>query len=331
MDIIGVSAGGRPIWAVHYGESRNGKGTTTFSGSLGFGDIKTYRGPDHEKTVYLGLGGVHGGEFEGIVGIINLISIIESGKDLNGKEWSEITEAVKQIDRIILIPIVNPDGRSRIPLRMQKYRDNALVTEYLNTGGNPDGTLIGYPQIKEMIPLDFNRGGFPGGYPNDAGINIMHDNFFNDIQPETKILFELTEREKPDLILNMHTGGGSFSMMRPFMEVEMFSTFDSLYKNIFTRLANEDLTYNKNIERVIDPSNAKLWKFNLNGALNLHCGALSVTIESPSHGFSAKRGDGTLAFFSPEMILNGQLWCHAEAMSFLVQTGGRSKWTPGIK
>ncbi len=32
---------------------------------------------------------VHGGEFEGIVGTVNLISVIETGKDLRGKEWPE--------------------------------------------------------------------------------------------------------------------------------------------------------------------------------------------------------------------------------------------------
>lgn len=31
---------------------------------------------------------------------------------------------------------------------------------------------------------------------------------------------------------------------------------------------------------------------------------------------------------SPDMLLNGQLICHQEAMKFLVETGGRAKWTP---
>ena len=40
-----------------------------------------------------GHGSVHGGELEGIVGITNLIAVLETGRDLRGKEWPEITEA----------------------------------------------------------------------------------------------------------------------------------------------------------------------------------------------------------------------------------------------
>src|SRR5690554_2766294 len=207
IDVIGKSAGGRLIRSVTYGNPRQGEGTTTFSGSLGFRDVKAYRGADHDKKVYMGMAAVHGGEFEGIVGMVNLISVIETGKDLRGKEWPEINEVVKQLDRLILIPIVNPDGRSRIPLRMEQYQDtDYTVHEYLNTGGNADGTIVGWPQIKEFIPLDFGKPGFPGGYPNDAGVNIQHDDFFGNRQPETQLLLDLCEKERPDLVINMHTG-----------------------------------------------------------------------------------------------------------------------------
>jgi hypothetical protein len=64
IEVIGTSAGGRPVRAVVYGNPRKGTGTTTFSGSLGFRDVRAYRSPDHEKTVYMGMAAVHGGEFE---------------------------------------------------------------------------------------------------------------------------------------------------------------------------------------------------------------------------------------------------------------------------
>jgi len=48
--VIGTSAGGRKIRAVFYGDPRQGTGTTTFSGSLGFGDVGAYRGPDQAAT-----------------------------------------------------------------------------------------------------------------------------------------------------------------------------------------------------------------------------------------------------------------------------------------
>jgi hypothetical protein len=328
--IIGNSSGGRHIRAVTYGKPRIGEGTTTFSGSLGFRDVRAYRGPDHGKKVYLGMAAVHGGEFEGIVGMVNLISVLETGKDLRGQAWPEFNDVANQLDRIILIPIMNPDGRARIPLRMEKYNDtDHTIHEYLNTGGYPDGTIIGWPQVKEFIPLDFGRPLFPGGYPNDAGVNIQHDDFFGNPQPETQALFDLTARERPDLILNMHTGAFYMSMHRPFSEPVLSPVFDSLYTYVHTRLALEGLQHTKDPLIEADPARAPRGIFNLDGALNLHCGALSVVVESPSHSFSTKNRKNEIAFLTPDMLLDSQLICHLEAMRFLAESGGRSRWTPG--
>jgi hypothetical protein len=326
---IGTSAGGRPILAVFYGHQRNGKGTTTYSGSLGYGDLSAYRGPDNKKTVYMGMAGVHGGEFEGIVGIINLISVLETGKDLRGKEWPEITTIAEKVDRIILIPVVNPDGRSRVPLRMEEYRGTDFkVAEFLNTGGKPDGTLTGWPQVKKFIPVDFTLPGFPGGYPNDNGVNIQHDDFLGKRQPETQALFDIAEKEKPDLILNMHTGAVYILMHRPFAEPALSSVFDSLFTHVQSELAVNGLQNTKNHEIESNFKHAPKSVYNLDAALNMHCGALSVVIESPSHAFSGTNSSGNRAYFTPEMLLEGQLICHQEALKFLAGTGGRSVWLP---
>lgn len=196
---FGTTAGGRPMRAVFYGTPRGPKGTTTFSGSLGFGDVRAYLGPDNGKKVYLAMGSVHGGEIEGIVGLVNLISVLETGKDLRGKPWPEITAAAAKLDRIILIPITNVDGRARVPYRMlRNWGPNVQVQEYFNTGGLKDGKLLGYPNCKQYIPLDFSTVVFPGGYPNDAGVNIQHDDFFGHAQPETRALLDLVARERPE-------------------------------------------------------------------------------------------------------------------------------------
>ncbi len=332
VEVIGTSAGGRAIRAVFYGQPRQGKGTTTFSGSLGFGDIKAYRGPDNGKTVYMGMAAVHGGEFEGIVGMVNLISVIETGKDLRGIEWPAITAIVSKIDRIILIPIVNPDGRVRIPLKMEAYRDTDFtIAEYLNTGGKPDGTITGWPQIKEFIPMDMSRPGFPGGYPNDAGVNIQHDDFFGKRQPETQALFDLAEREKPDLILNMHTGAVYMRMDRPVGEPVLRPIFDKLFTCVHSELAVKGLQYSKNPKVAGNPELATNGVFNLDGALDFNCGALSLVIESPSHAFSGKNEKGQPVMLTTENLLESQLICHQQAMKFLAETGGRSVWTPARK
>src|SRR5665213_1579015 len=69
VELIGKSAGGRPIRAVLYGRARQGKGTTTFSGGIGSRKIQAYYGPDFGKKVYMVMAGIHGGEFEGIVAV----------------------------------------------------------------------------------------------------------------------------------------------------------------------------------------------------------------------------------------------------------------------
>jgi hypothetical protein len=332
VKVIGKSAGGRPIRAVIYGQARQGKGTSTFSGSLGYGDIRVYRGPDHGKTVYMAMAAVHGGEFEGIVGMVNLISVIETGKDLRGKEWPEITATVAKLDRLILIPVVNPDGRARIPMRMEAFRgNNENIAEYLNTGGKPDGTLTGWPEVKEFIPADFNRPGFPGGYPNDAGVNIQHDDFFGKRQPETQALFDIAARERPDLIINMHTGAVYMLMLRPFCEPDLSPAFDTLFTQVQTRLALSGLQQTRDPKVEADLSRSPINVYNLDGALNMHCGSLSVVVESPSHGFSGTSSEGLPAVLTPDMLLDSQLTCHQESMRFLAETGGRSKWTPGNK
>lgn len=334
VEVIGRSAGGRPIMGVFYGQARNGKGTTTFSGSRGVRDIRAYRGPDYDKTVLFALSGVHGFELEPIMGMINLLSVFETGADLNGKEWPEIHAMPGSLDRIVVVPLVNPDGRARVPVRMGINRGGSpeayLVHEYLNTGGNLDGTIIGWPDVKEFIPMDFSKFGFPGGYPNDAGVNIMHDDFFGKLQPETQAIFDLAEREKPDLVLNMHTGVPRndfyMRMHRPFSEELLRPVFDSLYVQVHSGLAHEGLKGTKDLAREADPSKVNPSAYNFDTALNLHCGALSVVIESASHVYTGTNIYKEPVIHTPEMLLNAQLTAHREAMKFLLRTGGRANW-----
>lgn len=330
VSAIGTTAGGRPMRAVFYGEPRQGKGTTTFSGSLGFGDVRAFLGPEHGRRVYMAMAGVHGGEFEGIVGAVNLLAVLETGKDLRGKPWPLIAGAANRLDRIVVIPIVNADGRARVPLRMGRHRGaDETIPEYFNTGGWPDGRNIGWPDCKQFIPLDFSRTQFPGGYPNDAGVNIQHDDFFGRRQPETEALFALTGRERPDLILNMHTGAVFPLMHRPFAEPALTPVFEGLFRRVQSRLAAEGLQATGDSEKEADPARVGTPSpYNLDTALNLHCGALSVVIESPSHAASTAKRAGKPFIFTPGHLLDTQLLCHQEAMKFLVEAGGRSRWTP---
>jgi hypothetical protein len=331
VEIVGRTAGGRPIRAVSYGTPRQGRGTTTFSGSLGFHDVRAYLGPDHARKVFLGLGAVHGGEFEGIVGVVNLIAILETGKDLRGREWPGIVAAREKLDRIILIPVVNVDGRVRIPLRMERYNGtDKLYHQYLNTGVWKDGTPIGWPTVKEFIPLDFARTQFPGGYPNDAGVNIQHDDFLGARQPETQALFDLTARERPDLIFNMHTGAPPknyfMRMHRPLMEPILTPVYDDLYRAVHTALTNAGLQSTKDAALESDPTRVRTSPMNLDAMLNFHTGALTALIESPSHSFSGTDRSGEVVPLSVDNLLDSQLVAFEAGLTFLAERGGRTNW-----
>jgi hypothetical protein len=330
LDSIGTTAGGRTMRAVFYGQRRNGTGTTTFSGSLGFRDVRAYIGPDSDKRVYMGMAGVHGGEFEGIVGAVNLLAVLETGKDLRGRPWPEITRAAGALDRIIIVPVVNADGRARVPLQMGVHRGtDETIPEYFNTGGWPDGRLIGWPDCKQYIPLDFSRTQFPGGYPNDRGVNIQHDDFFGRRQPETQALFDLAASERPDLILNMHTGAVFPLMHRPFCEAALTPVFEGLFRRVQSGLTHHGLQESADAAREGDPARVSSPSpYNLDTALNLHCGALSVVIESPSHAASTAKREGKPFIFTPDHLVDAQLICHQEAMKYLAESGGRSRWTP---
>jgi len=335
LAILAESAGGRPIWAVFYGTPRQGQGTTTYSGSLGLGDVAAYLGPDWRKKVMLIMGGVHASEFEGIVGIVNLIAVLEQGADLRGRPWPKLTQMAAQVDRLILIPIVNVDGRARLPLRMEPYRgtDN-LPHQYLTSGAWLDGTNIGWPRCKEFIPLDFTRTEFPGSYSNDAGVNLQHDDFFGRPQPETRALLDLAARERPDIILNMHTGAPRHNyymrMLTPFLEEALVPAQKGLYKYVHTGLTLAGLQGSSDPDLEANPERQPpQWPFNLDTALSLHCGALAVTIESPSHSFSGTNQAGKVVRHTPDQLVDAQLIAYQESLRYLVEQGGRSRWAPG--
>lgn len=327
LSVLGRTAGNREIPMVSYGSGRQGRGTSTYSGSMGFGDVRAYLGPEWSRKVYCALVGVHGGEFEGIVGAVNLLSVLETGADLRGKRWPALTKAAAGVDRILVIPILNVDGRARVPHRMIRHQGrDGTVHEYFNTGGKPDGSLIGWPECKRNIPLDFSTTQFPGGYPNDAGVNLQHDDFLGDPQPETRALLKLTASERPDLILNMHTGADFMHPLRPQTEDALTAVYEALYRRALTALTVAGMQKSDDpAETSVPPKGRRVP--NLDTALNLHCGALSMVVESPASSFSSAMRHGKPHFHTPGNLLDAQMLMHQEALGFLAETGGRVAWT----
>jgi len=88
VEITAYSAGKRPIYKIEYGESGVVHGRANLSSALGARDIKYFAdksGEDYKPTLFL-VGCMHGGEFEGVSAILNLIKLMETGTDYAGRE-----------------------------------------------------------------------------------------------------------------------------------------------------------------------------------------------------------------------------------------------------
>jgi len=111
-------------------------------------------------------------EPEAVAGAVNLLHILEHGRDLRGRRWPEIRRLAKRL-RLLLVPLANPDGRARvrIPSLVGLTSDDH---SFYAQGMWKDGRLITWLGSKQFIPLPLDEVTF-GGYPNDDGVNLMHD------------------------------------------------------------------------------------------------------------------------------------------------------------
>ena len=62
------------------------------------------------------VGPVHGHEVEGLTGLMNLIEVMETGRDLRGRDQPELRPSGEQC-RLLIVPSGNPDGTARFEPR----------------------------------------------------------------------------------------------------------------------------------------------------------------------------------------------------------------------
>ena len=202
------SAGKRPVYMVEYGKSTLPKSQATLSSALGARDIRCYADktrPDYVPTVFF-VGCMHGGEWEGTVGLLNLIKLLETGTDYAGNPNDKLVELCSKV-HLVLIPMANPDGRSHIPF------DNFVGKtfedlRYYNQGTWLDGTLCGWPECKKFHPIK-PYVDFLGGYYNDDGVNMMHDDYLCNPSNEVKNVLIAARDFAPDMSLLFHGGTNS--------------------------------------------------------------------------------------------------------------------------
>lgn len=271
----GESAGKRPIYRVEYGKSNVKLGRANLSSALGAHDVRFYAdktGEDYVPTLFLS-GSVHGGEFEGTMAILNLIKIMETGTDYAGCEHPELLSLVEKI-HLVLIPIANPDGRSRIP-----HRSVVGMTfdefRYYDQGTWKGGELCGWPGCKSIHPIK-EECEFLGGYFNDDGVNMMHEDFFGEISNESKILIDVCRKEVPDLSIQLHGGTNCICTLLPneYGSQENLERCMKLSDAVKVTLEENGIPYKVSGVGVISSA------FGLKGAMHHVCGEPVLTFES---------------------------------------------------
>lgn len=204
---IGRSAGGRPLWAVAYGEFEPTARTANLSSALAARQPEAFYGTRaRRQQVMVITSAIHGGEMESIAAVLNLISIMETGADLKGQPWPELAEAAGKL-RLVIVPCLNPDGRARVPSDDPTHWREAEIEKYRH-GLRRDGSFITWPACMAPHPRDPKEDGFLGSYFTDAGVNPVHGVFLPpEVAPEAHAAMRLALEETADLVLDLHSCG----------------------------------------------------------------------------------------------------------------------------
>lgn len=144
---------------------------------------------------------------------MNLIQMLETGKDFRGRTDRRLLELVSKY-RVIIVPCVNMDGRSISPDHLRGV--DWVTFRQVSQGVWKDGSRVGWRGSKAWFPLPLDKVRYPGGYPNSEGYNIMHDACPGDIRTEeAKALLKLAARWRVDALLNGHSYEYTPSVLLP--------------------------------------------------------------------------------------------------------------------
>lgn len=212
-EIIARTPAGFPVYAYFYGQFNEPAPQTNWSAGNSSSAISAYLGEEeHPQTVML-LAGVHGGEPEAVAASMNMIKMLETGKDFRGQTDTTFLNLASKY-RLIIIPCANMDGRAVCPDHLigQPFEVFRAVCQ----GTWKDGSLVGWKDSKRYFPLPIDKVSFPGGYPNSEGYNIQHDMTPGDMRTEeAKAICRLMARWKVDIMLNAHSCENNPHMFAP--------------------------------------------------------------------------------------------------------------------
>ncbi len=309
-ELIATSPGGRKVYLVSYGEKIQFAHQANYNSAVAARDPGYYaRKPEGAPPTVFIIGPVHGHEVEGVVGLVNLLQIAETGRDYRGKAWPELQEKISKC-RLLVIPLSNPDGRERCPYDSWVGIPVNEMTRW-GQGTQKDGTLYGWPGAKKVHPMEGDVG-ILGAYFNDDGINFMHDEWFNPMAKETQAILDVARLNAPDYVINLHSHGSNPMILKsayvPWYCKELGEQFGA---RLMERYKKNDLPAGSAPQPVIDGKNYPPPSFNLTSALHHVCGAVSILFECP-HGVKEDRYPQV----NHSQILDIQLILYDELLAF---------------
>ncbi len=317
-EVIATSPGGLPLYAVYYGEKEDFQSQANYNSAVAALNPAYYAKKGHgTKAVVYFLGPVHGHEVEGLVGLINLIHVAETGRDHRGKEWGRLKELLDQC-RVIIVPCGNPDGRKRCPYDSFTGIPTEIMTKY-GQGTRTDGSSWGWPQAKSLHPMEGNVG-ILGAYFNDNGINLMHDDFFSPMADETKAIMGIARAEAPDMTVSLHSMEEESRILHASYEPWfMKQRIEQLARQLNQRFREEGLPCYPDNQMgepsVEDKEFPPQESFNLISALHHISGTMAFTFEC-SHGCVSDQRPEPIVSYAD--ILDTQLILYEEMLEYVM-------------
>jgi len=222
-----------------------------------------------------------------MVAALSVISCRETGRDLTGAPQPGLRKRLGRL-RLIVIPLANPDGRTRCPYDGWVALPTQEMTRW-GQGTRKDGSLYGWPGCKAVHPMQGNVG-ILGAYFDDKGINLMHDEWHAPMSATTAALLKLASEEGPDLLLNLHGHASPPAVLQAaYVPVGAKQEARAFARDYYARLDAAKIPHGR-----IPPTSADGPVGKLPPSLNLtsmfyHAGGgLPMTFESPQ-GFKDAR------------------------------------------
>lgn len=313
VDELATSPGGRSVRLVTYGDPEEFESRANFNSAVAARDPSSYADrSEREKPVVFFVGPVHGHEVEGLTGLCNLLSILETGRDLRGREQSTLRELADEC-RVVILPCGNPDGLARF--EPDSLRGLTLADlEFWGQGTWADDGLIGWPDAKQRHPMTGDNVGFLGCYFNDDGVNPMHDEFFDPMGPEAPAILETVRQEAPDVTVSLHSHGYPPTFHRSkYVPTDVQADSRAVHREYNTLLAELDIP-RLYLHDVAAESGRPPPYFNLVSAAYHVSGTTGILHECP-HGLT----DEDMCDISHEGILDAQLALYEAVLRHAVE------------